>query len=189
MFQRLLTASLLASVFAFTSTPARADRDIVQFGSNITVPAGSTAHDTVCFFCSVHDEGTVEGDIVVFFGNVHIAGAAHHDVVNFFGTVRAEDNATIGHSLVSFFGGIRLGENVAVGQDMVAMFGGVRAPESVSVGGNRVQQPAWLFFTPLLVLGTIIVLIVREIRAHRRRQFFAAYPMPPVPPTRPPAQQ
>jgi hypothetical protein len=72
---------------------------------------------------------------------------------------------------------------------MVAMFGGVHAPESVSVGGNRVQQPAWLFFAPLLVLGTIIILIVREIREHRRRQFYAAYPMPPVPPTRPPAQQ
>ena len=110
MTLRLLPALLLAAIFALTTTPARASHDAVQFGSNITVPAGQTVHDAVCFFCSVQDEGTVDGDIVVFFGNVHISGEAHHDVVNFFGSVRADDNSSIRHDMVSFFGVVRLGE-------------------------------------------------------------------------------
>ena len=191
MIQRLLTACLFASVFALSATPAHSEGDAVSFGSSIHVRSGTSVHDAVCFFCSVHADGTVEGDVVVFFGNVHIAGAAHHDVVDFFGNVTAEDDATIGHSLVSFFGVVRLGENVSVGQDLVAMFGGVNAPESVTVGGNRVQQPAWLFFMPLLVLASIIIFIVHEIRSYRRRQLLAYSmpPYPPMPPTPPQAHQ
>ena len=182
MIQRVVTACLLASVFAFAATPARASHDEVQFGNSIHVPAGASIHDAVCFFCSVRVEGEVEGDIVVFFGNVHVSGAAHHDVVNFFGTVTADDNAAIGHDLVNFFGGIRLGENVSVGKDMVAMFGGVHAPDSVVVGGDRVTEPAWLFWGPMLFVFTIIFVVVQEIRARRRRLYFAGFPMPPMPP-------
>ena len=182
MIQRLLTAGLLASVLALSAAPAHANRDAVQFGSNINVPAGATVHDAVCFFCSVNVQGAVDGDIVVFFGNVHITGAANHDVVNFFGNVKADDNSSIGHDLVNFFGVIRLGENVSVGQDMVAMFGGVHAADSVTVGGDRVSYPFFIFFAPLVILGIVIIVVVREISAHRRRQFYAPYPMPPMPP-------
>ncbi len=185
MIPRLLTASLLAAVLAFTATAAHAKSDAVQFGSNINVPEGTTVHDAVCFFCSVHAEGTVDGDIVVFFGNVHLSGAAHHDVVNFFGSVRAEEGASIDHDLVNFFGVVRLGENVSVGHDVVALFGGLHAADSARIGGNRVSQPAWLFFTPLFILALIVIAIVREIRSYRRRQYLAAYGFPPMPP--PPA--
>ncbi len=186
MTLRLLPALLLAAIFALTTTPARASHDAVQFGSNITVPAGQTVHDAVCFFCSVQDEGTVDGDIVVFFGNVHISGEAHHDVVNFFGSVRADDNSSIRHDMVSFFGVVRLGENVSVGKDLVVMFGGLRAADSVNVGGDRVAPAAWIFWSPMLILALIIIGVVREIRGYRRRQYLAAYGM--VPPT-PPSQQ
>ena len=196
MTQRLFSAFLLASALLLAATPARAEKDAVQFGSNIVVPEGQSIHDAVCFFCSVNARGDIDHDVVVFFGNVHIAHESKHDVVVFFGTVRADDDATIGHDLVNFFGCTHLGENVSVGGDAVVMFGGLRAADSVNITGNRVAQPIWVFWTPLIILGLIITLIVHEVRSHRRRQYIAAYgyaPVPgqplaqPVPPATPPA--
>jgi len=179
MTRRILTVALLCAAIA--SAPARAEQDAVQFFSNIEIAAGSQVHDAVCFFCSVDDEGKVTGDIVVFFGNVHIASSAQHDVVNFFGRVTADDNASIDHDLVSIFGRIRLGDNVHVGEDLVAIFGTLHAGEGVTVERDRVVQPAILFYGPLIFLVVILVLIVREIRAWRRRQFLRAYGYPPQP--------
>ena len=178
MHPRLLLVSLLTLAFA---TPAFANRDMVQFGSTIRVAPGETVHDTVCFFCSVDNRGTVEGDIVVFFGNVNIQGQANHDVVNFFGNVDAADNAVISHNLVSMFGNIRLGDNVSVGQDMVAMFGNVHQTGEVTVHGDRVVQPAVFFWAPLLFLFLIVWFVVHEVRAAHRRRMYPppGYPMPP----------
>jgi hypothetical protein len=179
----LACTSLLAAL-AFAAAPARADRDRVQFGSDIIVPAGESVHDAVCFFCSVNAKGDIDHDVVVFFGDVHIATHANHDVVNFFGNVHADDNATISHDVVNFFGSIRLGENVSIGNDMVAMFGTVHSADSASVTGNRVVEPGWLLLIPLMILGGIATLIVGVIRNYRHRQFYAAgsYPPPPPPP-------
>lgn len=181
MIQRIFAVSLLAAAFAAASAPAFADRDAVQFFSNIRVAPDATVHDAICFFCSVNVQGEVKGDAVAFFGNVHIAGRANHDVVNFFGQVSADDNTQIGDDLVSFFGTVRLGENVSVGKDLVAIFGIVRAPESVAVGGDRVGIPAWIVFGPLILVGLVVILIVHELRAHRRRQFLRGYTFPPRP--------
>lgn len=188
MPQRLFSALLLASALLFATTPARADKDAVQFGSNIHIPEGESVHDAVCFFCSVHAEGNIDHDVVVFFGNVRIAHESKHDVVVFFGSVRAADNATIGHDLVNFFGSIHLGEDVSVGGDVVAMFGGLHTADSVRIAGSRVAQPIWVFWTPLIILGLIIALVVREVRSFRRRQYLAAYGYPPFPQS-PPVQQ
>jgi hypothetical protein len=174
-----LAFCLLAAAVAAGALPAHADQDAVQFGSNINVPVGAQVKDAVCFFCSVRVDGKVTGDIVVFFGNVHLNGDAQHDVVNFFGKVTAEDNSSIENSLVSFFGAIRLGENVSVGKDLVAMFGTLRAPESVTVGNNRVIQPGWVFFGPLIFIGLIVILVVHEYRSYRRRLLLRGYPFPP----------
>lgn len=184
--QRLLSASLLAMALLLSAAPARADKDAVQFGSNINVAEGHTLHDAVCFFCSVNAKGDIDHDVVVFFGNVHIAHQSNHDVVVFFGSIRADDDAVIGHDLVNFFGSTHLGENVSVGGDAVVMFGGLRAADSVSIAGSRVAQPIWVFWTPLIVLGLIVTLIVHEVRSYRRRQYIAAYGYAPVPP--PPTQ-
>lgn len=195
MTQRLCSVFLLCSALLLTATPARADKDAVQFGSNIVVAEGHSVHDAVCFFCSVNAKGDIDHDVVVFFGNVHIAHQSKHDVVVFFGSVRAEDDAAIGHDVVNFFGNVHLGENVTVGNDLVVMFGGLHAADSANIAGSRVAQPIWVFWTPLIVLGLIITLVVREVRAMHRRRYFAAYgyppnmpPPPPVPPA-PPAQQ
>jgi len=178
---RIFAASLLLVALALAPASARASRDAVQFGSNISVPRDSSVHDAVCFFCSVRVDGTVEGDVVVFFGNVRIAGLARHDVVNFFGSVRAEDNATIGHDLVNFFGVIRLGDNASVGRDMVALFGVAHISDSATIRGDRVVQPWWIFWVPLMGIGLVVVLLVREIRARRRCFMFNGYPFPPPP--------
>jgi hypothetical protein len=86
---------------------------------------------------------------------------------------------------VNFFGSVRLGENVTVGNDLVVMFGGLHAADSANIQGSRVAQPPWIFWTPLLILALIIVIVVREIRASQRRRYLAAYGYPPAPP--PPA--
>jgi hypothetical protein len=182
MLKRLLAVCLLGAAFAAISTRAHADSDDVHFFDDIQIPAGSTAHDTVCFFCSVEAQGEVNGDMVVFFGDIHIAGKADHDVVNFFGSVSADNNAQIGNDLVSFFGLVHLGQNASVGRDMVSMFGDVEAPDSVSVGHDRVAFPFWILLLPLILIGGIITLIVHEVRALRWRRYQAYYPYPPFPP-------
>jgi len=181
MLQRMLAVSLLGAALAASAIPAHADGDVVHFFSNIHVAPDATVHDAVCFFCNVKDEGEVRGDVVVFFGNIHIAGKADHDVVNFFGEVSAEDNAEVGKDLVSMFGIVRLGENVTVGKDLVAMFGILDAPGSVTVGHDRVAMPGWIFFGPLIVIGLVVILIVHELRARRRREYLGSYPFPPGP--------
>ena len=182
---------LLAVALLVPAIPARAEKDAVQFGSDINVAEGQSIHDAVCFFCSVRAKGDIDHDVVVFFGNVHIAHQSKHDVVVFFGSVRADDDAAIGHDLVNFFGSTHLGDNVSVGGDVVAMFGSLHTADSVTIAGSRVFQPIWIFVVPLVLLGLIVSLIVREVRASRRRHYFAAYgyPQPPVPPPpAPPAQ-
>ena len=178
MIRRILALCMIGAAFAAAATPAHADRDAVQFFSDIRVAPGTTVYDAVCFFCSVKVEGEVRGNMVVFFGNVHLAGKADNDVVNFFGKVTAEDKAQIGNNLVSFFGMIRLGEDVSVGRDMVAMFGVVHAPESVTVGNNRVAMPFLIFLGPLVLLGLVVTVIVQAVRAGRRRRLLH-YGAPP----------
>jgi hypothetical protein len=179
MIQRLFATCLTAAALATAALPAHANQDAVSFGSDIHIAPTATAHDAVCFFCSVNVEGKVNGDIVVFFGDVHIAGQANHDVVNFFGSVSADDNSKIGNDLVNFFGAIRLGENVSVGRDMVSMFGTFDSASTVTVGGDRVIQPFWIAAIPLLIFAFIVVMIVRGIRAWRWRQFARANSFPP----------
>jgi hypothetical protein len=179
MIQRMLAVGLLGAAFAATALPAYADPDRVQFGSNINVASDESVHDAVCFFCSVNIQGKVSGDVVVFFGNVHIVSEAHHDVVNFFGKVAADDNASVGHDLVSMFGRVQLGENVTVSHDVVAMFGTLRESGSATAGNDHVVMPAWLFFGPLGVVVLVVILIVHELRASRRRAYLRIYNFPP----------
>ncbi len=182
MFRRFCYVGALVAAFGAYAVPALAAHDVTQFGSSIHVPKDQSVHDAVCFFCNVDADGTIEGDVVVFFGNVHIGSNANHGVVNFFGNITVDNDAAVGQDMVSFFGSVRLGENVTIGKDLVAMFGQVHAAPTVNVGGDRVVQPGWIFWTPLLIFGLVIVVIVREIRASRRRAFMRNYPNYPFPP-------
>jgi hypothetical protein len=177
----LFFATLLALL---TVQPSRAfaNDDMVQFGADITTPAGHPIHDAVCFFCSVHADGEVSGDLVVFFGDVYLNGTAHHDVVNFFGRTRLAENAIVQRNLVNFFGSVRASESTQVGGDMVIIFGSLKAPASLGVGGSRIMLPAVVLWVPFLFFASIIFVIVRAFRDwQRRRSFYAAYPVPPHP--------
>ena len=182
------TSFVLLAAFALAALPAHANRDAVQFGSTIVVGPNDSVHDAVCFFCGIDAKGTIDHDAVVFFGNVHIATHSNHDVVVFFGNVRVDPDGSIQHDVVDFFGDVHLSENATVGNDVVAMFGSVRAADSASISGNRVMQPAWVLFVPLMILAAIVIAIVSAVRSYQRRQMYAAgYPYPPPPPP-PPAQ-
>lgn len=178
MILRKLALCILATMAA-AAAPAWGEHDNVQFGTNIHVTPGEEIHDAVCFFCSVRVDGKVTGDIVVFFGNVHLYGDAQHDVVNFFGEVTAENNASIENDLVSFFGGVRLGENVSVGRNLVSMFGSLQESDSVRVGNDRVVQPGWVLWGPLLFLCLMVYLGVHEYRSYRQRLIVRGYPFRP----------
>ncbi len=179
---RALIFSLLLTVFAFVPMRAHANDDAVQFGSDITVSPDHPVHDAVCFFCSVHADGEVTGDIVVFFGGVHINGTARRDVVNFFGGTRLGDNAVVDRDLVNFFGSVRAGENVQIGRSVVIIFGSLRAPASFSIGKDRFILPGWVLWIPFIIFASIIIVIVRTIRAWQwRRRMYAGYAVPPHP--------
>jgi hypothetical protein len=178
--RKLLLPCLLAAGFLTASTPARADRDAVQFGVNIHVPKGASVKDAVCFFCNVQVDGEVNGDVVVFFGGVHLNGNAHHDVVNFFGEVSAENGVEIGDDLVAFFSMVRLGENVHISKDMVVMFGTIHAPPTLTVGHDHVYFPVFVLLAPLAVLFLICMGIASIFRGWRERRMAMNYPFPPM---------
>ena len=179
MFRSFAFVLLLAGS-ALLTQPAEAEGDAVEFGSTIHVAATDSLHDAVCVFCSVEDEGVVTGDIVAIFGSVHISGEARHDVVSVFGGVHLEDGATIEHDAVSVFGNTRIGRHAKVGHDLVNIFGQLHVDTSASVYGNKVSQPFFFFWTPLVVLGGIIFALVQISRSRRYRS------MPPsrLPPAR-----
>ncbi|MDE3201010.1 MAG: hypothetical protein KGN79_08815 [Acidobacteriota bacterium] len=183
-FSRFPSIFVAAALLALAAIPARADKDVVQFGSQILVPANSSVHDAVCFFCSVDAQGPIDHDVVVFFGDIHVHQLANHDVVNFFGDVRVDSNASISHDLVHFFGDVHLGDNASVGNDMVLFFGDLHAANSATITGNRVIEPAWLLLIPLGLLVGFIWLIVTFFRNWRERRMYypAGYPPPPPPP-------
>lgn len=59
------------------------------------------------------------------------------------------------------------------------MFGDLETASNVSVGGDRVYEPAWIFWGPLVILALAILLVVREYRNYRRRVFLRNCPFPP----------
>jgi hypothetical protein len=157
------------------AAPAWGDNDIVHFGSSISVGPGETAHDLVCFLCSVTVHGEATGDVVAFFGDVRLDGKADKDVVNFFGRTTASDGSAIGKDVVNFFGGIQLGKGVTIGKDAVAMFGGFDADESAEVGGSRVRFPGAVFWVPFLLIVGGIGFAISEFRRGRRTRYLRGY--------------
>jgi Icc-related predicted phosphoesterase len=176
---RMLTVLVVAAVLAAAGTPALAEGDTVHFGSNINVAPDAEISDAVCIFCNVHVQGKVTGDVVAVFGNVDLAGDAQHDVVDIFGEINAESNSSVEQDLVSVFGSVHLGENVAIGQDLVALFGTLHEAATVTVGNDTVVKPGWIVWGPFLLILLVVILIVREHRAYRRRLVLRGYQFPP----------
>lgn len=180
MRARLLCFTLCAAAFLGLAVPARADSNSVQFFTDLRVDQGKPVENAVCFFCSVHAQGEINGNLVILFGNAQIGSAVHQNVVSIFSSVDALPNASIDQNLVNIFGSVRLGDGAHVDQNVVAMFGATQFAPSSTVGGNRVIFPFWIFGIPALLLGLLIYVLVRELRDRRyRRQWMAAHAMKP----------
>ena len=168
MVRSIAFASLL-SLTALLSHPVQAQSDAVEFGSTIHIAANESLHNAVCIFCSVEDEGVVTGDIVAIFGSVHITGEARHDVVSLFGGLHLDDDASIEHDVVSIFGGTWIGRHSKVGHDLVNVFGPFQMDPSATAYGDRVSEPFYFFWPPLLILAAIIFGLVQVSRSRRYR--------------------
>jgi len=95
--------ALIALFGAFASAaPALASKtgysDIVEFGENITVPAGKDVGDVVDFGGDERVYGHVHGDAVVFGGSLYIqpGGLVDGDTVSFGGAVHDESHPNSG---------------------------------------------------------------------------------------------
>jgi len=178
-FRHVLRLSLaifpLLLLLAAFVRPARAEKDSVEFFNNVDIAHGQEADDVVVFFGNANIDGDAKGDIVVIFGNVNLRGTAHHDVVNIFGSIHLYDGASVGDDLVNIFGETRMGENTGIGNDSVVIFGSLQSASTASFGGNRVVQPFWLFFVPIVILALIIRGIIYGVRYPRRYRYMRGY--------------
>jgi hypothetical protein len=179
MRARLLILCLCAASFLCLAVPARAEGNSVQFFTDLRVAPDKPVENAVCFFCSVHAEGEINGNLVILFGNAHVNSTVHQNVVSIFSSVTALPNATIDQNLVNIFGSVRLGDGAHVGQNLVAMFGVTQQASSATVDGNRVIFPFWLFGIPALLLGLLIYTIVHRARERRlHREWIASQAVP-----------
>ena len=174
MRARLLCLTLCTAAFLGLAVPARADNNSVQFFTDLRVAPDKPVENAVCFFCSVHADGDVNGNLVILFGNAHIGSTVHQNVVSIFSSVTALPNASIDQNLVNIFGKVRLGDSTHVGQNVVAMFGSTEFAPSATIDGNRVIFPFWIFGIPAVLLGLLIYVLVRELRERRMRRAWMA---------------
>jgi hypothetical protein len=156
---RRIFLALVALFFIAAAVPrAHADDDRVSFFNSINVADGEEAHDLVCIFCSIHNDGAVHGDTVAILGSIR-------------------SNGSIDGNAVSILGNINLGHEAHIGQNCVAVLGSVTHYAHGQIGENLVQIPFALLLIPVLFFVGIIYLI--RMLVFRSR---LPYPMPPPPP-------
>ena len=161
----LLLVALLGAVPTQLSAAMlrRADgsHDQVGFGETIDIDEGHPVHDVVCFFCTVHVHGDLNGDLVSFFGNVDVS-----------------EGRTIAGDVVMFGGNFSLANEARLEKDLVVFGADLNQASTSSVRGDRVvfAGGAWLLaiLLPLLIPIGIIWLVVRVV--FRRPYRFPAYP-------------
>jgi hypothetical protein len=117
----LLGAGLSVNAFAadVSLNPQLADSQ-VNFGGDITVPAGQTR----------------EGDVVAFGGNVVVDGTVTNSVVALGGNVTV--NGSVGHDVSAVGGDVTLGPHASVGRDVTLAGGVLHRDPTASVGGQVV---------------------------------------------------
>jgi len=158
MAQSIAKGCLLL-ILALVPAAALAEQDRASVGQEIVIPAGTTANDIACAFCSVHIHGTVSGDVAVLFGDVEL-----------------DPGQEISGDVAVLDGKVALGEGARIGGDL-AMMGKLHEGEGATIDGNRAVLAGWLWpitLGPLLILIGLIWLIVHLVR---RRRFRARYPI------------
>jgi hypothetical protein len=158
---------------------------IVQFGADVTVPAGDRVEAVVAGGGDVTIDGTVAGSVVAFGGNVLVRGTVESDIVSFGGDVRLASTAVVGSttsaqdkSLVLFGGTLTRDPGAQV-------TGGVQYIDSANwtvplgwVTQHTVIRPWWGFTLMGWIVQTAIFLVLglvaaalmpRQLRAVQRR--------------------
>jgi hypothetical protein len=156
---------LLAVAVLVATTPlyarSHSDNDRASFGGDITVAEGETVGDIACVFCDVRIHGDVKGDVAVAYGSIEVDPG--HSI--------SGDVAALGADL-------KLGPGSWVGGDVALAAGEVKAEPGAMIHGSNAVSPSrlWMLlpFTPLLILGGLIWLVVWLVRRNRYR--FPAYP-------------
>jgi uncharacterized RDD family membrane protein YckC len=101
--------------------PIQRRGDIVRFGQDYTLPAGSASGDLVLIFGSANVEGTVFGDLVVVMGSARLGtGAVVHG-----------DTVVIG-------GNLDVASGAVASRDVVTVGGVMNAPSDFVSGGEHV---------------------------------------------------
>lgn len=83
------------SLFA---APGETRGAIVQFGEDVTVPAGESVESVTAGGGDIIIDGTVKGDVVAFGGDVLVRGTVENTIVAFGGDVRLAPTAVVGSS-------------------------------------------------------------------------------------------
>lgn len=156
---------LPAQVSAQGPTPS--DNSPVVFGGDYVLPSGVVIDDLVIFGGNARLEAgsTVSGDVVVFGGNLDANGAVRGNVVTFGGTLRLGDSAVVEGNLSSLGGSTDISPKAVIRGQRVTGVGNMplRIP-------SRVYTPAfWVDFGPgfnllsavflALILAALAVLI------------------------------
>ena len=159
--RRILVAVFALSILAVAVPRAHADNDDrVSFFHSINVAEGEEAHDLVCIFCSIHNDGAVHGDTVAIMGSIRSNGPMDGDAV-------------------SILGNIGLGRDARIGGNCVAVLGSVRHYSNDQIGKDLVQIPFAIILIPVLIFF-FPVYVIRSLVWRAR----LPYPMPPPPPPR-----
>lgn len=127
-----------------------------QFGHTINVGPSDEVGDLTCFGCSIRVRGLVAGDVTAFGGSITI-----------------EDQAQVSGDVTAFAGDLRLTKNVKVDGDATVFGGQLRRDPEASVGGDVTSMGGrgWImliFFTPLVVLGLFVALVIWLVQRVRR---------------------
>ena len=135
---------------------AKGNPSYTQVGHTINVGPSDEVGDLTCFGCSIHVRGLVAGDVTAFGGSITI-----------------EDQAQVSGDVTAFAGDLRLTKNVKVDGDATVFGGQLRRDPEASVGGDVTSMGGrgWImliFFTPLVVLGLFVALVIWLVQRVRR---------------------
>jgi len=159
------TPSLLA-----TSSETRAA--IVQFGQDVTVPAGERVEAVVAGGGDITIDGSVKGSVVAFGGDVLVRGTVGNNIVAFGGDVRLAPTAVVGStmspqdkSIVLFGGTLTRGSGAQVTGD-VQRFDNANWVGALNwATQHTVIRPWWGFTLVGWIVQTAIFLVLALVAA------------------------
>jgi hypothetical protein len=142
---------------AFASSP-----NYTQIGHNISIGPNERADQVTCVGCSIYIRGQVSGEATAVGGSIYV-----------------EDQGQVGGEVTVVAGDARLEKGVKVGGETTVVGGELRRDPEAQVGGEVTaiggRTLGWvILFSPLLLLGLLVALIVWLVQRPRRPAIPAA---------------